>query len=96
MDERHAEPGGPRPDMAADLIRLAAELATSRARLAHLVRSSPAVIYSLTADPPHRLTHVSENVAGGYGYTASQLLQVSGLTEAISVDESAEAALAVR
>lgn len=56
------------------LSRLAGELASNRARLEHLVRSSPAVIYCVDAGPPYRLTFVSENVARVYGVTAEELL----------------------
>ena len=56
------------------LSRLAGELAANRARLEHLVRSSPAVVYCVDAGPPHRLTFVSENVARVYGVTAEELL----------------------
>ena len=56
------------------LSRLAGELATNRARLEHLVRGGPAVVYSLDARPPYRLTFVSENVDRIYGVTAAELL----------------------
>ncbi|CAA9230919.1 MAG: Serine phosphatase RsbU, regulator of sigma subunit [uncultured Corynebacteriales bacterium] len=58
----------------ADARRLAGELASSRARLEHLVRSSPAVIYCLDARPPFRLTFVSENVRRIHGVSAADLL----------------------
>ncbi|HEY6744087.1 MAG TPA: GAF domain-containing protein, partial [Mycobacteriales bacterium] len=68
--------GAAGPDRAAgdQLSRLAGELATNRARLEHLVRSSPAVIYCVDAGRPYRLTFVSENVSRVYGVTAEELL----------------------
>ncbi len=67
-----AESGGAAAEE--QVSRLADELASNRARLEHLVRSSPAVIYCRDARPPHRLTFVSENVARVYGVTAEELI----------------------
>jgi PAS domain S-box-containing protein len=50
------------------------ELAATRARLEHLLLSSPAVIYSASVAPPHAITSLSENVARQLGYEVHEVV----------------------
>ncbi len=50
------------------------ELAATRARLEHLLLSSPAVIYSASVAPPHAITSLSENIARQLGYEVHEVV----------------------
>lgn len=51
-----------------------AELGETRSRLEHVLRSSPAVIYSVRLTPPEGLAFITENVSGVLGYTAAEFM----------------------
>ena len=52
----------------ADNRNLAVQLASARERLAHLLSSSPAVIYSRDLGNDRRITYISSNVESRFGY----------------------------
>jgi PAS domain S-box-containing protein len=54
--------------------RAEAELLGTRARMRHLLDSSPAVIHSSELAPPHPFTFVSENITRQLGYEVDTLL----------------------
>ncbi|HST66494.1 MAG TPA: SpoIIE family protein phosphatase, partial [Mycobacteriales bacterium] len=77
--------------------RSSAEPAADRARLEHLVRSSPAVMYCVEARPPHRLTFVSANVARVFGVSAEAVLAArTPLTDRLHPDDTPAVAAARR
>jgi two-component system, NtrC family, sensor kinase len=51
-----------------------AELASTRLRLEHLLRSSPAVIYSMRITNPPAFTFVSDNFTALFGYKPAEML----------------------
>ncbi len=59
-------------EMETRVVERTAELAATRRRLEHLLRSSPAVIYSLKITQPPRFTFVSDNFRALLGYEARE------------------------
>ena len=54
------------------------ELAATRARLEHLLLSSPTVVYSASVGPPHAITSLSENIARQLGYEMPEVVDDPG------------------
>lgn len=55
--------------------RMEQALKASEARLAHLVHSSPVVIYTCEPVPPYATTFISENVKALFGYEGDDLIR---------------------
>lgn len=69
--------------------RLHAEqaLRTSEARLQHLLRSSPMVLFSCMPSEPYVMTYVSENMVSMLGYTAPEAMDPSFWGQGIHPDD---------
>jgi PAS domain S-box-containing protein len=74
LEEAHRELDARVQARTAELSKAYEELSGSRARLAHLLHSSPAVIYSCEPADLSRITFVSENLESQLGYKMDQVL----------------------
>jgi PAS domain S-box-containing protein len=74
------------------VIERTEELAKTQARLAHLLRSSPAIIYSLPAARPHGFSFISQNVASVLGNSAEELAKQGAWGARLHPDDTAIAA----
>jgi len=67
------------------------ELAQAQARLEHLLRSCPAVIYSMPAAGPRVFSFISQNVSRVLGHTPEQLVQDGFWNRHLHPDDAAKA-----
>jgi PAS domain S-box-containing protein len=74
------------------VIERTEELAKTQARLAHLLRSSPAIIYSLPAAPPQEFSFISQNVASVLGFSSEELTAEGVWSTRLHPDDAARAA----